>query len=99
MANLRQRLVGAIFLAAAMAGCAGPDGVRIVENPASLAPDAQLLDIHNFRLEAHDDARMRQVAREWAKQIGADLVVIRVIDRSAGQLLFSVEAYRAPPAS
>jgi hypothetical protein len=99
MANLRLWLMGTVLLAGALAGCASSGGIRIVEHSADVAPEARLVDIHTFRIKGHDEGRMKQVAREWAQRLGADTVVIRVVDRPSDQLLFSVEAYRSPPPS
>jgi hypothetical protein len=96
MASARWCWIAAVMLAGALAGCAGSGGIRIVSESHELAAGAELLDVHTFRIEGTDEGRMRQVAREWARQMGADAVAIRVVQRSADQLLFAVEAYRSP---
>ena len=99
MANLRLWLIGAVLLAGTAAGCATSGGIRIVQRSNEVGPHAEFMDVHTFRIDGHDKGRMNEVARAWARRLGADTIVIRVIDRPTDELLFTVEAYRSHPPS
>jgi hypothetical protein len=101
----RDRLVLIVtVLAMLSAGCASSAGgsggsVKIVTRESAVGDDLVFIDAHTFGVRQSERRQMNQIAKEWARSVGADIALVQVTRDTGRDILFSVTAYRRPPAT